>query len=462
MRGLFALLSSIGLIMLPLALRAAPQSQTDEQEHGSRLTVAISDFTGDRDLTGFVAETLLTDLGHSDRLQILERTELRQAMTDLDMRDAGPLTPGQVRHLGDLLHASRFVVGSVLERDDQVVINVRMLDTDTGLNIPGSAFNVTGPRRDAIAVTHRLAHILYRKLTNENLVLDDDTPAPPPAPYVREHESAPILQEEPDVLSNGKRLGIIPSTARPNGALAAPDLAGFLGRLARRVPTESMLHLAQTTGPVSRMQALTGVVKLIVASSDMASFRTAGVRSVPDAAQIPMWGQPYLAAALDQGWWEPSAPFRPRAAATWAFIDHLLARLPLQSELPRTFAARPRIDPPIVDEVYTGLIVDARDFILKRDKSPRIVDEDGNEVYPDARHCPSPDYVEANGMAAYTTADNESRRSGRHPLVIRAIGTTGPGPFDVVVTNEDARRILDANRRSKFLWNWNVTLAILE
>ena len=105
-------------------------------------------------------------------------------------------------------------------------------------------------------------------------------------------------------------------------------------------------------------------------------------------------------------------------------------------------------------------MIDARDFDLKRDHSPRIVDENGAEVYPDPKHCPSPDWVEEHGMAAYATSDSESHRSGGHPLVVRAIGVTGPGPFDVIVSNEDARRIVEANRRSKFLWKWSVTMVV--
>ena len=466
MRRHCALLSCFGLILLPVALRAAPRPQGDEAEPYRRPTVAISDFPADdKALSAFLSDTLLTDLGHSDRLQTLERTEVRQAMSDLDMRDTGPRTPAQVRHLGDLIHASRLVVGSLLVRDDQVVINVRLLDTQTGLNVPGSSFTVTGPRKSLLAVTHRLAHQLHHKLTGEDLALDEDTPVAAPIADVREIEPAPIMQEDVDPLDNGKRLGLIPATARPNGPLVERELAGFLGRLAKRVATDNVLHLTQVAGPVSRMQALTGVVKLIVSSADLASFRTAASAGLtPDGAQVPLWGQPYLAAAVDQGWWDAGTPLRPREAATWGFLQLVLAKLPVQIDAPRTIEAprpitlRPRDETPMFADHFTGLVVDVRDFDLKRDHSPRIVDEDGREVYPDPKHCPSPDYVEEHGMASYATAENDSRRSGAHPLVVRALGTTGPGPFDVVVSNEDARRIVEANRHSKFLWKWNVTL----
>ena len=82
--------------------------------------------------------------------------------------------------------------------------------------------------------------------------------------------------------------------------IAGAFLAGFLGRLAKRINGDSMFRLTQSSGPVSRMQALTGVVKLLVPTGDLISIRSAGSRAVPDAALIPLWGQPYLAAAVDR------------------------------------------------------------------------------------------------------------------------------------------------------------------
>src|SRR4051812_5366108 len=97
-----ALLGCLGIMLLPVALRAAPRPPTEDAEPVSHVTIAVTDFPGeDRALGHFLSDTLLTDLGHSDRLQTLEPNELQQALADLDMRDSGPMTPGQVRHLGD-------------------------------------------------------------------------------------------------------------------------------------------------------------------------------------------------------------------------------------------------------------------------------------------------------------------------------------------------------------------------
>ena len=467
MRKLCALLSCVGLVMFPAMMRAVPRGHGDEADRIFQPSIAITDFPGDDKALGhFLADTLLTDLSHSERVQTLERTELHQAMADLDIGESGPLTPGQVRHLGNLIHATRFVVGSFLVHDDQVVINVRLLDTQTGLNVPGSSFNVAGPRRDLLTVTHRIARQLHRKLTGEDLVIDEEGHDSAPSPSIpevkeRDHEPSPFLPEEPDPLESGKNLGLIPQNAHPGTPLLDRDLAGFIGRLARRVTTENVLHLGQTGGPVTRMQALTAVAKLIISNADMPAFRSPSVNALtPDGALIPLWGQPYLAAAIDQGWWDAGTPFRPRVAATWAFMQQIASKLPIEADPPRSVPRHE--EAPVVNEVFTGLVIDARDFHVQRDRSPRVVDEDGRDVYPDPKHCPTPDYVEEHGMVGYATADNDSRRSGSHPLVVRAVGSTGPGPFDVVVSNEDAQRILEANRRSKFLWKWNVTLLVGE
>ncbi|MBW1683090.1 MAG: hypothetical protein JRJ83_17035, partial [Deltaproteobacteria bacterium] len=48
---------------------------------------------------------------------------------------------------------------------------------------------------------------------------------------------------------------------------------------------------------------------------------------------------------------------------------------------------------------YTGLVVDARGFRVKPAMSPRILDEDGNEVYGSA--SVSREYAVQQGMAGY-------------------------------------------------------------
>jgi hypothetical protein len=92
---------------------------------------------------------------------------------------------------------------------------------------------------------------------------------------------------------------------------------------------------------------------------------------------------------------------------------------------------------------YTGLIVECRGLRVFPVLLPRIVDEDGSEVY-------GPAYVSrenavrlgvAGWMSDLASAKNDWR-SGEKPFVIRAIGPAGPAEVrDIRISNADAEKI---------------------
>src|ERR1051325_1633812 len=100
-------------VLSALVCGSAPRQNDGQQDPPARLTVAISDLSGtDKELGAFLAETLLTDMARSTQLQPLERAEILQAFTDLQLRASSPLTPAQARQLGQQVHADRITVGS--------------------------------------------------------------------------------------------------------------------------------------------------------------------------------------------------------------------------------------------------------------------------------------------------------------------------------------------------------------
>ncbi|MDH7600981.1 MAG: hypothetical protein QHI38_02430 [Armatimonadota bacterium] len=107
---------------------------------------------------------------------------------------------------------------------------------------------------------------------------------------------------------------------------------------------------------------------------------------------------------------------------------------------------------------YTSLIIDATGLKLKRCMSPHIRRRDGSEVWGTVRS--DPDFVLDKGIVSYATsmaAAKANPRAGSNPLVVRAIGVAGNKFYsDPVVSDDDARLILEANRESRFLDNFNV------
>lgn len=114
------------------------------------------------------------------------------------------------------------------------------------------------------------------------------------------------------------------------------------------------------------------------------------------------------------------------------------------------------------EKPYTGLIVDCRGLGLRRSMSPKIRRADGSEVWGTVKV--DPDFVIQYGIVAYLDGSQMRylqspeivKRIGDNPLVIRAIGVAGAAPTDPVISNEDAERLLEADRRYGFLKEFRV------
>lgn len=104
------------------------------------------------------------------------------------------------------------------------------------------------------------------------------------------------------------------------------------------------------------------------------------------------------------------------------------------------------------NKVYTGLIVDARGLGLRPAMAPRIVDEDGNEIYGSG--FVSRDYAVQIGVVGYDKDPNHARNDDRvkdNPLVVKAIGVAGTNKTDIVVSKTDAANILAAGKNLNFM-----------
>jgi TolB-like protein len=295
-----SLLFGLALSTLSPVATAAP---TAKPAAPAAPVLAVADFGGsDKEVGRFIAESLLTGLGQSSKLRLLEGAEVRGAMGALKLPSGEQLDPHQVRLLGQRLGASRLLIGSYLVQDDQIIINARVLDMQSGRPATGGAGSVSGSRQELLGLTQRLASRIHQSLTGKDLPLE-----------------------------------------------AAP------------------------------------------------------------------------------------APASTTSAAAAAKTDA---------------------------DVYTGLVLDARDLPLQRAMGPRILDQDGQVLYPDPKNVPDTGYLEDKGMAAYIQEGQDALRSGSRPLVVHAIQVAGPAREDLVVDNETAEQIRQANQRDGFLVRWAVSILI--
>lgn len=109
--------------------------------------------------------------------------------------------------------------------------------------------------------------------------------------------------------------------------------------------------------------------------------------------------------------------------------------------------------PTIVNNNYTGLVIDCSGMDINCVMSPVIKNASGTKIY--GHQNLDYDKIIVNGMASYANniSDQISRsRAGNNPLVVKAVRLEDLSA-NPVVSVEDADRILAANQHDRFLEN---------
>jgi TolB-like protein len=509
------------------------------------VSIAVADFSGaDKELGRFLADTLLTDLAQSERLHMVERAEIGKALTELKLQSTGLAEPQDVKKVGKLLGAERMIVGSYLVRDNQLLINARLLDVRNGRVTPGGAANVTGNRDNVLLLVHQLAHRFHKRVTGAELLLENERPTGT-APAVPPLDNTPDEIADPradDTAARGKvssdrsadndndssngynvrqpNAGSDSPPAyasSPSGAsfnTSVPPLFALPSGVSplRTVMSNDMTRLLAGAGsrgtfftsgrdsvPVSRLRALVALVKASGFSAPIAANPSALASLLPDAQAVPLWATGYLVTAVRQGLWPTTRALHPADTANWGFLSAIVGRLNVVNRIARQQSGKsmkrsvpgavaharlvsdPRVTPAAptsrwspgsgeksengrsedatIQAVYTGLLVEARDLPVLRSMSARIVDAEGQAVYPDPRHIPDDDFLQDHGMADYYHNGADTPRAGNHPLIVRAMNVVGD---DIIISMETAARIREASRRDGFLRQWHVGILLDE
>lgn len=130
---------------------------------------------------------------------------------------------------------------------------------------------------------------------------------------------------------------------------------------------------------------------------------------------------------------------------------------------------RPRLpQPPAQPGGYTGLVVVVRGVHLDRSMSPAILTPDGQVVYGRGWWRPGEfdaDLANRKGIVGYASSMGGATRSGARPLVVNAIGVSGPPlsnfKTDIVISPDDAARIRNANEGGRFLEGLQVDIVVV-
>ncbi len=112
-------------------------------------------------------------------------------------------------------------------------------------------------------------------------------------------------------------------------------------------------------------------------------------------------------------------------------------------------------------QVYTGLIVDARGLGVRPAMAPKILNEDGKEVYGSA--WINRDWAVREGMVGYLkdpAAAQANPRVTDKPLMVKALKASGDGRVDMVISNADAANLQSATQNLSMLEKCRVIVLV--
>ncbi|MEN6321446.1 MAG: hypothetical protein ABFD82_22205 [Syntrophaceae bacterium] len=130
-------------------------------------------------------------------------------------------------------------------------------------------------------------------------------------------------------------------------------------------------------------------------------------------------------------------------------------------DIPSTPPPPPPVTPAPSAAVYTGMVIDARGLQARPAMSPKVVDENGKEVYGSMNV--DREYAVQQGMSGYArdlTAAQSNPRVTNNPVSIKGVKSEGPGKSDIVISNADAEKLRGASDNQLFLKKCRVMIVL--
>lgn len=149
--------------LVALLLLAAPTLSAQKPR-----TIAIAYFdnnTGSAELEPLrrgLADMLITDLSHLEKLQLVERERLNQVLGELRLSKSKFIDPKTAQKLGKGLAAELIMTGSVALGGDVMRVDVRVIEVATAKVVASD--KVEGKKQDFFAIEKDLVDVLIKTL----------------------------------------------------------------------------------------------------------------------------------------------------------------------------------------------------------------------------------------------------------------------------------------------------------
>jgi hypothetical protein len=133
----------------------------------------------------------------------------------------------------------------------------------------------------------------------------------------------------------------------------------------------------------------------------------------------------------------------------------------MEALLPEAMGGGQPLSSAVAGVAYTGLIVDATGLGARPAIAPRILNEDGAEVYGSS--YVSRDWAIKYGMVGYEKELGSALENDRvtdNPLVARGLQTSGPNRADIIISNDDAQKLHSMKENLSFLQKCRVIVLV--
>ncbi len=127
----------VGLLVFGMGYFSVMPAVLAVTQQGRRIVIAVVDFknnSGNPQLDNFeqaIPEALITNLARNERIEIVERTQLQNALSELQLSMSGIVDARTAVEVGRAVGATAILVGSFLQIEGRIQINARLIDVRT-------------------------------------------------------------------------------------------------------------------------------------------------------------------------------------------------------------------------------------------------------------------------------------------------------------------------------------------
>ncbi len=113
------------------------------------------------------------------------------------------------------------------------------------------------------------------------------------------------------------------------------------------------------------------------------------------------------------------------------------------------------------DDIFTGLVIDARGLGARPAMSPKVFDENGKEVY--GTLVVNKEYAIQQGISGYArdlSAAQGNPRVTNNPLTVKALSAEGAGKSDLKISGDDAQKLRAVKENVAFMQKCRVMIVL--